>query len=200
MRRWMSSSRRSARPHPTGNRWGSCAASGRNHAGWKSSRPALADRDRLALPAQGRASACSFASGGKANRRRSSRSPTGRSSALPAISTNDDAGEAPQRHRRGDRPRARGLHLGRTIRRTRVIGVRQGPTSWTHDLRLRYLPREHGHAARPGLAQAIRDQSDSSSKRPAASAPSSSDGRQTQRPPPTRERREALTRVIPYQR
>jgi hypothetical protein len=87
-----------------------------------------------------------------------------------------------------------------TIRRTRVTGVRQELHLLTHGLRLRYLPTKHGHAARLGLARATREyQSDSSSKRPAPSAISDPDSPKTTRPPPTRERREALTRVIPYQ-
>jgi hypothetical protein len=78
-----------------------------------------------------------------------------------------------------------------TIRRTRVIATRQGQ-ALTHDPRVRYLPTEHGHAARPGLAQATRVyQSDASSKRPASSVVSAA-SLKAQRPPPTRERRKAV--------
>jgi hypothetical protein len=73
-----------------------------------------------------------------------------------------------------------------TIWRTRAVPTRQGPHhARTRDHRLRSLPTKHGHAARLITIGAIREyQSDSSSKRPAASALSHPTHKHTERPPP----------------
>ena len=81
-----------------------------------------------------------------------------------------------------------------TIWRTRAVPTRQGMhCAQTRDHRLRSLPTKHGHAALLITIGATREyQSDSSSKRPAASALSSPTHKPTGRPPP-------LTPVAPYQ-
>jgi hypothetical protein len=60
-----------------------------------------------------------------------------------------------------------------TIQSARDIGMRTGPHDGPRDTRLQGLSTEHGHVARPGLCRATHEyQRESSSKRPASSAPS----------------------------
>lgn len=88
-----------------------------------------------------------------------------------------------------------------TIQRTRVNVVRLDSSAQTHDVRVRYLTTEHGHAARHRYAGATRVyQSDSSSKRPASSAFSGCRNRQPERERPPPAKKTALTGVTPYQR
>ena len=83
-----------------------------------------------------------------------------------------------------------------TIQSARDIGMRAGPHDESREARVQGLSTEHGHVARSGSRRATHEyQRESSSKRPASSAPSI-----TTAPVPEDGRKCCRRNVTPYHR